>query len=406
MDFIDQLQALAAKIQKARTLIQTEEATKNAFVLPFIQALGYDVFNPLEVVPEFTADMGIKKGEKVDYAIFRDDKPIILFECKKCGGKLDSSCASQLYRYFSVTEARISVLTDGVIYQFFTDLEEPNKMDAKPFMEINLLDLQEGLVPELKKLTKSAFNLEATLNAASELKYAKEIRRIIGDEVNSPSEDFVRFFIPKVYNGKVTQKVKEQFTDIVRRALNQFINERINERIKTALATDEGAAAGGVAPPAAAAEAIAAAVDTTDRADEIVTSEEEREGYYIVKSIVREVVDLDRVAARDTMSYFGILLDDNNRKPICRLHFNRTQRRYIGLFDAEKNEERVAIDTLNDIYKYADRLKATVLFYLGGNGHSQEPDHAPAASPAADQAVAAPESVVAAPDPSLAVQES
>lgn len=382
MDFIDQLQALAAKIQKARHLIQTEEATKNAFVLPFIQALGYDVFNPLEVVPEFTADMGIKKGEKVDYAIFRDDKPIILFECKKCGGKLDSSCASQLYRYFSVTEARISVLTDGITYQFFTDLEEPNKMDTKPFMEINLLDLQETLVPELKKLTKSAFNLEATLNAASELKYAKEIRRIIGDEVNSPSEDFVKFFIPKVYNGKVTQKVKEQFTDIVRRALNQFINERINERIKTALATDEGAAAGGMAPPAA--EAIAAAVDTADRGDEIVTSEEEREGYYIVKSIVREVVDLDRVAARDTMSYFGILLDDNNRKPICRLHFNRTQRRYIGLFDADKNEERVAIDTLNDIYKHADRLKSTVLFYLGGNVHAQEPEHLPAVSPASE----------------------
>ncbi|MEP7219297.1 MAG: type I restriction endonuclease, partial [Bacteroidota bacterium] len=212
MDFIDQLQALASKVAKAKDIVQTEEATKNAFVLPFIHALGYDVFNPLEVVPEFTADVGIKKGEKVDYAIFHDSKPIILFECKKCGGKLDHSCASQLYRYFSVTEARIGILTDGVIYQFFTDLEQLNKMDEKPFMEFNILDIQESLVPEIKKLTKGSFDLEATLNAASELKYTKEIRKALSEEFNSPSEDFVRHFTAKVYSGRLTQAVREQFT--------------------------------------------------------------------------------------------------------------------------------------------------------------------------------------------------
>jgi hypothetical protein len=357
MDFIDQLQALASKVQKAKDLVQTEEATKNAFVLPFIHALGYDVFNPTEVVPEFTADVGIKKGEKVDYAIFLDGKPIILFECKKCGGKLDFSCASQLYRYFSVTEARIGILTDGVIYQFFTDLEEPNKMDEKPYMEINILDIQEPLVPELKKLTKSAFNLEATLNSASELKYTKEIRRILGEEFNTPSEELVRFFIPKIYAGKVTQRVREQFTDIVKRALHQFVADRINERLKTALAGDEPADAKEQVDP------LASGVASSDGDDGIVTTEEELEGFHIVKSILREVVDLERVSARDTMSYFGVLLDDNNRKPICRLHFNRSQK-YLGLFDVHKNEERVAIDSLNDIYKCADRIKATVAFYL------------------------------------------
>lgn len=373
MDFIDQLHALASRVQKAKDLVQTEEATKNAFVLPFIHALGYDVFNPTEVIPEFTADVGIKKGEKVDYAIFLDGKPIILFECKKCGGKLDFSCASQLYRYFSVTEARIGILTDGVIYQFFTDLEEPNKMDAKPFMEFNILDIQEALVPELKKMTKASFNLEATLNAASELKYTKEIRRILGEEFTAPSEEFVRFFIPKIYAGKVTQRVREQFTDIVKRALHQFVADRINDRIKTALTGEDGSSQSEqIEQPMAATAA--------EPEDSVVTSGEEMEAFYIVKSILREVIDPQRVAPRDTMSYFGILLDDNNRKPICRLHFNRSQK-YIGLFNMQKNEERVAIDTLNDIYKYSERIKGMVMFYenpvADGASDSTEPQPEP-----------------------------
>jgi len=363
MDFIDQIQVLASRIVKARDIIQTEEATKNAFVLPFIQALGYDVFNPLEVVPEFTADVGIKKGEKVDYAIFRDGKPIILFECKKCGGKLDRGCASQLYRYFSVTEARIGILTDGVIYQFFTDLEEKNKMDEKPFREFNMLDIQESLVPELKKLSQATFNLEETLNAASELKYNKEIRKILGEEFSTPSEEMVRLFTGRVYSGKVTQSVRERFTDIVRRALQQFIADRINERIKSALSGDGMALPQEVREIPEVQEASAKPAPETAR-DGITTTVEELEGYYIVKSIIREIVDPNRIAHRDTQSYFGILLDDNNRKPICRLYFNRPQKKSLGLFDEQKNESWVRLEGLNDIYKHSERLKQTVLGYL------------------------------------------
>ena len=154
MDFIDKLQALSAKIKKQKDGIQTEEATKTAFVLPFIGTLGYDIFEPTEVIPEFTADVGIKKGEKVDYAICLDGKKVMLFECKSCHSSLDDCHASQLYRYFSVTGARLAVLTNGVLYRFYSDLEEPNKMDSRPFMEFNMLDVQENLVPELKRFTK------------------------------------------------------------------------------------------------------------------------------------------------------------------------------------------------------------------------------------------------------------
>ncbi len=390
MDLIDQLFTLSSKIQKSRDFIQTEEATKNAFVLPFISALGYDVFNPMEVVPEFTADVGIKKGEKVDYAIFRDGKPIILFECKKCNSKLDASCASQLYRYFSVTEARIGILTDGITYQFYTDLEEPNKMDAKPYMEFDLLDIQETLIPELKKLMRSSFNLEQTLNAASELKYSKEIRRVLAEELNSPSEEFVRFFTSKVYSGKFTQKVRDQFTDIVKRALHQFIADRINERIKTALNSE---AAANKAEEMKEQPAGAPPAPPSEQEEKLTTTVEELEGYYIIKSILRDVIDPKRIAHRDTQSYFGILLDDTNRKPICRLHFNRAQK-YLGLFDTNKSEEKVAIETLNDLYNFADRIKATALSYDGMKVSTPMTDGAVGEAPTAAMPVPVPPEAV------------
>ncbi|MDE0017409.1 MAG: type I restriction enzyme HsdR N-terminal domain-containing protein, partial [Candidatus Poribacteria bacterium] len=132
MDFIEGLTNLSSVIAKRKDIIETEEATKNAFVMPFINLLGYNVFDPTEVVPEFTADVGTKQGEKVDYAIFKDDEVIMLIECKKYGTDLSDAHTTQLYRYFSVVHARIAVLTDGVIYRFYTDLEESNIMDSKP----------------------------------------------------------------------------------------------------------------------------------------------------------------------------------------------------------------------------------------------------------------------------------
>lgn len=350
MDFIDQIQAIAAKAHKQGKYLLNEEATKGALVRPFIQALGYDLFNPEEVAYEYTADVGTKKGEKVDIAILKDGKPIILFECKNYGADLNKEHADQLYRYFSVTEARIAVLTNGVKYRFYTDLEEPNKMDQKPFMEFDLLNIQEPLVAELKKFTKSAFNLDKVLTVAGELKYTKEIKRILGEQLISPSQDFVKFFVPQVYSGWRTKQVYEQFTDITRSAFVQFINERITERLKSAMT-----------PTKEEPEEVLGK-EQDELTPRIITTEEELEGFYIVKSILREVVDPSRIYQRDTVSYFGILLDDNRKKPICRLHFNRPQK-YIGIFDINKREEKIPIESVDDIYKLSEKLKETISYY-------------------------------------------
>ena len=230
MDFIEKFTNLSTSIEKQKDLIQSEEATKNVCIMPFINLLGYNVSDLKEVVPEYTADVGIKQGEKVDYAIFKDDKVIMLIECKKFG--TDLTDVSQLYRYFSVLHARIAVLTDGVVYRFYTDLEELNKMDNKPFLEFDMLDVQQQWVDELKRFTKSAFNLEAILTAASDLKYTKEIKRIMIKQLEAPSEDFVRFFLSSVYNGEETPSVVQQFTNIVRRVLNEFLQEVSEEPVE------------------------------------------------------------------------------------------------------------------------------------------------------------------------------
>ncbi|UYP28609.1 type I restriction endonuclease [Pseudomonas sp. Z8(2022)] len=360
MEFEEKLASLAAKIRQQKSAIQTEEATKTAFVMPFIQSvMGYDVFNPLEVVPEFTADVGTKKGEKVDYAILKDGEIQILIESKKIGEPLNINHASQLFRYFHVTNARISILTNGQVYKFFTDLDAPNKMDEKPFLELDLLDIDDHAIPELQKLTKSAFDVDSIISAAGELKYVGQIKRVLASQFSQPDEDFVRFFASRVYEGIITQKVREQFTHLTRKAASQFLSDQINERLKSAITGNSQPI---LVAQAQAEQPTTKQQDETEEKDRIVTTAEEIEGYTIVKAIVRTEVDVKRIAARDTQSYFGILLDDNNRKPIARLHFNRTQK-YLGTFDADKNETRHPIDSLDDIFSHADALRATASLY-------------------------------------------
>lgn len=356
MEIGSALASLAKKIEQRGRVIETEEATKNAFVMPFLNnVLGYDVFDPSEVIPEFTADTGTKKGEKVDYAIIKDGVVQVLIECKKFGEALSLKHASQLYRYFSVTNARIAILTNGVVYQFFTDLDAPNKMDEKPFLELDLSNIDEHIVPEVAKLTKEDFDVNSVINSAGELKYMNQIRKVIATQLSEPDDDFVRFFASRVYDGVITQKVREQFAELTVKAFKQFLNDKVNERLKSALQRDSEAL-----PEAEDAESKTDEIEDKDK--KIVTTEEEIEGFNIVRAIMCQDVDIERITPRDTQSYFGVLFDDNNRKPICRLHFNRSQK-YLGLFDENKKETRHPIDRVEDIYQFAEQLRATTGYY-------------------------------------------
>ncbi len=348
MELTIQLKALADKINQLKDKIETEESTKHAFVLPFINILGFDTFNPTEVVPEFTADLGLKKGEKVDYAIFQNNEPILIIECKNWKEKL-SVHGSQLFRYFHVSKTRFALLTNGITYQFFTDLDEKNKMDQKPFLEFEITNLKDNLVNEIAKFHKSNFDVDNIVSNASSLKYIQEIRKQINDELTNPSNEFVKLFANKVYSGRLTEKVMDEFKDLVHKGFNQFISEKINDRLNAALNKE-------------AQKQQEDVVDTIDDESKIITSEEEQDAYKIVIAILRRKLPINRIVCRDTQSYFGILLDDNNRKPLCRLHLNGGKK-YIGLFNNNKTEVRQAITAIDDIYLFEKELLETVGLY-------------------------------------------
>lgn len=284
MDLKLKLEQLHQKVIGLKDQINTEEATKNAFVMPFIQILGYDIFNPTEVIPEHICDIGTKKGEKVDYVIRKNDDPILIIECKHWKESADAH-NSQLHRYYHVSKSRFGILTNGIVYNFYTDLEKPNIMDEKPFFTINIEDLKDSSIKILESFNESiSFRLKSALS------------------------------------------INEQI-------------EKKEEIIKTTTPIGEN----------------------TD--SKIVTTEEELEGFQIVKAIMREKIPAVRIAYRDTLSYFGILLDDNNRKPLCRLHFN-TVNKYIETFHNGKDAgEKVLLNSLDEIYNFRDQIHKTLENY-------------------------------------------
>ena len=226
MDFADLIRKLAKRVSRQQEHIRTEEAAKTSFVLPFISALGYDIHDPKEVIPELTADTGVKKDEKVDYAIMNDGKPVILVECKKGRISFDKH-GSQLYRYYAATDARFAILTNGVEYQFFADLRKPNVMDKSPFLIVNMLDLEEWQIDEICKFAKPSFDGNAIWKSVhSKEKNRKDMRTItdnIAREFASPSRKLVRLLAHGVLE-KGYQKPAEwqRVTRLTKQALDQY----------------------------------------------------------------------------------------------------------------------------------------------------------------------------------------
>lgn len=365
MDLIDRISELANRIKRQRDHVKTEEAVKTAFILPFIQALGYDVFNPAEVIPEHTADHGVKKGEKVDYAIRLEEKIMILIECKQVDAPLEAKHAGQLFRYFSVTEARFGVLTDGARYLFYTDLEAANKMDERPFFEFNLLDFNEGAIDELKKFSKSSFNVENIVSTASNLKYLRALLAEIRSEFTNPTEDLVRMLASRVLPGvRFTSQVKEQYAELTRRALDTFLNENINLRLKSAMSSETTAVSSGAplsnssnqpTSPVNGQPAMSAEAD-------VQTTEEEITAFRIIQAIGSEATNPENIVMRDAKTYCAILYKDNNRRPIARLYFNRKKALQVGIFNAE-GEVKFDIEKTTDIFKFRTDLLATIKNY-------------------------------------------
>lgn len=359
MDFKEKLTALAERVSRQKEEVKTEEATKTSFILPFLQTLGYDIFNPSEVRPESDCDYATKKGEKIDYLISIDGAPVMLVECKHWSMDLDKFKA-QLFRYYAVSKAKFGILTNGIVYKFFTDLDNGNVMDDKPFFEVNLCDLKESHIEKLKEFSRERYDTATILNSATEMKYVNAFRSMIAQLAHNPSDDFVRLMVKQVYSGVATKNILWDFKPMLIRAFQQYINDNVNDRLKSALTPD--------VPSVGDVKSIPAPVAVEESAEpsegrKVITTDEELQGFYIVCAVLCSEVDLERVVMRDAQSYCAILFDDNNRKPICRLHFNGSKK-YVETFDADKVGTKHQITTLNDIYKLSKELLLTVKNYM------------------------------------------
>lgn len=359
MDFIDQLRQFSERVHSLREAVKTEEATKTSLIMPFFAMLGYDVFNPQEFVPEFTADVGIKKGEKVDYAIMQSNEPVILIECKAANEEL-SRHDSQLFRYFGTSSSKFAILTNGVIYKFYTDLDNPNKMDDTPFLEVNLLDLKENQVPELKKFSKSVFDIDAIFDTASQLKYATEFRKIIRAQLDTPTDDFLKFFLSDVYVGLKTQSVLEKFRPILKKSLNDFVSEMMNDKIKAALGTGQE----NVSEATMEMNTTSVLQEAPEpKKSNITTTEEELECYFIIKNMLKDTVDLQEITYKDTESYFNILYKGNIRKWICRIILTNTQKTLL-IPDENKREIKHKLGNIYDLLNFKSELMDVLKRYL------------------------------------------
>ncbi len=354
MDFKDSVNQISERIEKLKDSLHTEEATKNALIMPFIQALGYDVFNPLEVVPEFTCDIGTKKGEKIDYAIMMNDKPVILIECKHWEQDLNLY-DNQLIRYFNVSDAKFGVITNGILYRFYTDIDEANKMDKKPFLEVNMLDLKDAQIEELKKFHKSYFDVDSILTTASDLKYLMALKNIIADEFSAPSPEFVKFLGKQVCDKPFTQSILDQFGELTKRAISSHLNDLISGRLKAAIKDAEAPA-----PQPEKEE------EHTEEDNGIVTTEEELDGYNIVRAILGRIVDVDRVTYKDTASYFAVTIDGKTTKTVCRLRFNYRDIRRLSINHYPDPEENIDLTDgkISELYKYEDKILDAAKKYI------------------------------------------
>lgn len=354
MSFKEQVTELSKRAVSAQTIALTEEATKNALVMPFLRTLGFDVFDPTQIIPEFVADVGLKKGEKVDYAVKIDGKIQYILEAKAVSANLSDAQYSQLYRYFSTTDCSIAILTNGIQIWFFTDLDAPNKLDVNPFFKFDLFDYDENDLRELEKFHRDRFSIEDIKSSANTLKRMKAAISCIEAQFSDPDDEFVRLISKNIYDGKLTASVVTEFKPIIKRAFDDLVRQKIQRKL-TAAFNDS------VSIPTESGATANVAVELGDDGG-IETTQDELDGFNIVRAIGAEFADISRIVMRDQKSYCGINFDDNNRKPILRLHFN-SKTKFLTIFDAEKNGTRFDVDRVTDIYKVKGEIQAVIQSY-------------------------------------------
>ena len=358
MEFNQRIKSISDKINKTKEMILTEEATKTSFIMPFIMALGYDVFNPSEVIPEYCADVGLKKGEKVDYAIKKDGKIVFLIEAKKASVSLDEEHSAQLYRYFSVTESRFAILTNGIEYYFYSDLEKSNQMDKNPFFVFNMLNPSAKSIKELTKFTNTEFSVDEILKNADRLKHMGLIQDFLENNFNNPDVSFVKFFLKRIYDGKLTQNVISKYTPIIKEAINLYITNEVNKKIQNALSE--------IKKEEQRQEEEQQSQEEQIEENKRELSDDEKKAVFLIRSVLTQIIDIERISFRKNKRYISLVIDNKIGNYFARIYLS-TKNMYIGLFTLDCGkmiEERFKLDILHDIYELKPKIVDSCRIYL------------------------------------------
>ena len=250
---LEDLQVISRRAEERREWLTSEESIKISLVQPFIGALGYDFQDPSEVAAELAADVGTRNHEKVDYAILRDGKPIILVECKPLANSLGAGEMSQLTRYFNNTDDAIGILTNGVVYKFFTDLIKTNIMDQTPFWEVDIRSADEGDVVRLRQFANGNFDAEKIKKAAIETNIITGAKANLQKMYAAPDDEFSGVILRNVSAGNLAAEFAASHRELVKRAFLEFVREHTSAGVSGELPQDTTSVAPQSAPEQAAA---------------------------------------------------------------------------------------------------------------------------------------------------------
>lgn len=326
-------------IQEHKDTLKSEEATKSALVMPFLRALGYDVTNPNHVTPELIADVGMKKGEKVDYGLGPRGSEAIIVECKRCDVHLSSAnlekYKSQIYRYFvTKPSVKFAVITNGIEYVFYSDIDNVHVMDNEPFYRVNLSFIPSSKDIEiLNMFGRENFDLEILIEKSGDLLKRSRVKSVILQQTSTPNDEFCDYVAAKIHNGRYTSKISEYYRPLVREVVSEIMDDRI-QAIREDVVRENN--------------------QKDDDVKQVVI-----DGYNIIRAISSFYVDPDRICIRENQSYCAILLDDNSRKTIARLHFNNPAKLNFG-FITDKEETKVQIDSVRSIFHYHENIMARI----------------------------------------------
>ncbi|MFB6231855.1 MAG: hypothetical protein ABEL04_11940 [Salinibacter sp.] len=243
MSFSDEIAGFQSSAKEQLHALNTQEKTQNALLFPFLEILGYEVFDVREVEPGFTIDTEDGNAEQADYAIKRDGAPVMLFHCEEAGTGLGSCDPDSLHRPLRASDAQVGVLTNGIVYRFFVDLGEGNTVDKQPFLEFNLLNHGSDEVQELERMKKSSLDPEDLVSTVRNRKYERLLYDYLQQQWSTPGEEFVRFLAEKIHDGQPTEDVLGRIQPIVRTAIQRYGQEAVEGPPTRARQAEDGSSA-------------------------------------------------------------------------------------------------------------------------------------------------------------------